>query len=441
MVYNIILGRTEADREKFGTLGTIPIGKQYIKMGQVSALSNPVLLDVTRSHVVFVCGKRGGGKSYTMGVIAEGISDLPPEIKQNIAVIMMDTMGVYWTMKFPNHRDEELLSEWGLKSKGLDVTIFTPLGFYKQYREEGIPTDRPFSIKPSELAPEDWFLTFEIGPNEPLGVLIERIVLDLKKRKEEFDIEDILLAIRNDTRSEKNIKDAAENRFLACLNWGVFSKEGTSLSDLVQGGQVTVLDMSPYTTQPGGWKIKALVLGIVAMRVFIDRMIARKSEEFEQIKASIHYLTEKAKPKKQIPMVWVVVDEAHEFLPLEGKTAASDGLITILREGRQPGVSLILASQQPGKIHTDVMTQSDILLAHHLTAQIDIDALGKLMQSYLREGIDSAINNLPKVSGAAVAIDDVNERLYPMRIRPRFTWHGGSAPSAIPEVREQESVL
>lgn len=441
MVYNIILGRNQGDREKFGTLGTILIGKQYIKMGQVSALSNPLLLDVTRSHVVFVCGKRGGGKSYTMGVIAEGISDLPIEIKQNIAVIMLDTMGVYWTMKFPNHHEEDLLLEWGLKGKALDITIFTPIGFYKRYRQEGIPTDAPFSIKPSELSPEDWFLTFDLHPNEPLAVLIERIVLDLKKNKEEFDIEDILVAIENDTRSEKTIKDAAENRYLACLNWGVFSKEGTSLEDLIKGGQVTVLDMSPYTTQPGGWKIKALVLGIVCMRVFIDRMLARKSEEFEQIKASVHFLTEKAKAKKQTPMVWIVVDEAHEFLPLDGKTAASDALITILREGRQPGVSLILASQQPGKIHTDVMTQSDILLAHHLTAQIDIDALGKLMQSYLREGIDLAINNLPKVSGAAVAIDDVNERLYPMRIRPRFTWHGGSAPSAIPDTSSKEITL
>ena len=46
----------------------------------------------------------------------------------------------------------------------------------------------------------------------------------------------------------------------------------------------------------------------------------------------------------------------------EGKTTASDALITILREGRQPGISLILASQQPGKIHTDVMTQSGAVL-------------------------------------------------------------------------------
>ena len=155
-----------------------------------------------------------------MGVIAEGISDLPTEIKQNISIIMMDTMGVYWTMKYPNLKDEDILSEWKLKSKGLDITVFTPAGYFNQYKAEGIPTDYPFSIKPSELAPEDWFLTFDLNPNEPVAVLIERVVLDLKSRGENFDIQDLLAAIRSDGRSEKNVKDAAENRFLACLELG-----------------------------------------------------------------------------------------------------------------------------------------------------------------------------------------------------------------------------
>ena len=79
-------------------------------------------------------------------------------------------------------------------------------------------------------------------------------------------------------------------------------------------------------------------------------------------------------------MVWLVIDEAHEFLPREGETASSKPLIIILREGRQPGISLILATQQPGKIHTDVMTQSDIVLAHRVTSKPDVDALNHIMQ-------------------------------------------------------------
>ena len=126
----------------------------------------------------------------------------------------------------------------------------------------------------------------------------------------------------------------------------------------------------------------------------------------------------------------------HEFLPREGFTPATDALQTLLREGRQPGISLVLASQQPGKIHTDVMTQSDIVIAHHLTAKLDVDSLGTLMQSYMREGLDKAIANLPSVKGAAVIFDDINERLYAIRVRPRITWHGGSSPTILKEKKK-----
>ena len=95
-----------------------------------------------------------------------------------------------------------------------------------------------------------------------------------------------------------------------------------------------------------------------------------------------------------------------------------------------------MASQQPGKIHTDVMTQADTVIAHRITAKIDVDALGTLMQSYMREGLTVALDNLPDLKGSAIIFDDTNERMFPMRVRPRFTWHGGGAPVAIREEKE-----
>src|SRR3989338_1601739 len=155
MVYEIILGREQKDVEKFGREGTILLGKHYVKMGGVTALSQPVYLDLNRAHVVFVCGKRGSGKSYSMGAIAEGISQLPSEHRKKLSVILLDTMGVYWTMKYPNHKDEELLKEWGFEGRAIDVVIYTPYGFFDKCKEEGIPADVPFAINPAELSPED----------------------------------------------------------------------------------------------------------------------------------------------------------------------------------------------------------------------------------------------------------------------------------------------
>ena len=428
-MYDIIIGRSASDKKKYGTDGTIYIGKHYVKMGQTTSLSNKIFMDVSTSHVVFICGKRGSGKSYTMGVIAEGMSDLPEEIKDNVAVIMLDTMGIYWTMKYPNKKDDALLREWEIESRGLDVQIYTPRGFYDKYKSEGIPTDFPFSVKPSELEASDWCLTFEIELNSELGVSIERAVNELREFKKEYDIKDLINHIKKEENVRVEVKDAIINRFISAEKWGLFDKKGTPIHDLVKGGQVTVLDVSCYATIAGASNIRALVIGLVSEKLFLDRMIARKAEEHESIKRDTS-LIEKGE-KRSEPLVWLIIDEAHEFLPNKGETVATGPLITILREGRQPGISLILASQQPGKIHTDVMTQSDIVISHRITANYDISALGMLMQSYMRSGLDKELNYLPRIKGSALVFDDSNEKLYPMKIRPRFTWHGGSAPTAI----------
>jgi uncharacterized protein len=94
----------------------------------------------------------------------------------------------------------------------------------------------------------------------------------------------------------------------------------------------------------------------------------------------------------------------------------------------------VLATQQPGQIHGDVMTQSDIVISHRVTAKTDVDALNQMMQSYLLESINKTMNDLPGLKGSAIILDDNSERIYPMRMRPRFTWHGGEAPTAVKTV-------
>ncbi len=434
-MFDIVIGRDKKTYEKFKTKGSIFIGKQYIKMGQYTSLSNNVYLDVATSHVVFICGKRGSGKSYTMGVISEGIADLPYEIKQNLSVVILDTMGIYWTMKFPNKEDEALLEEWNLKPKSLDIKIFTPKGYFDKFKKEGVPTDYPFSIKPSDLSPIDWCHLFSIDQNSSLGVVIEKTIFDIKKKLKDYDLNDIINYISS-LNIEFNLKQGVINRFENAKHWGLFDINGTKLEEIIKPGQVSVIDVSCYATIQGAEGIKALAIGLIAHKLFQERMVYRRKEEFEELYSMLNYFSEEEVKKLEKPMVWLIIDEAHEFLPREGVTGASDSLITILREGRQPGISLVLATQQPGKIHTDVMTQSDVVIAHRLTAKIDIDALGLLMQSYMRHGLDKMIDSLPPEKGAAVIFDDKNEKMFPIRIRPRFSWHGGSAPFAIKEKKE-----
>jgi hypothetical protein len=163
-------------------------------------------------------------------------------------------------------------------------------------------------------------------------------------------------------------------------------------------------------------------------------MESRKKEEIKSVSKGINLAF--TSEKKDEPLVWLFIDEAHEFLPLGVKTAATDALVQLLREGRQPGISVVLATQQPGQIHRDVMTQSDIVISHRVTSQPDIDALNYIMQSYLLQGISGYMNDLPSSKGSAIILDDNSERIFPVRIKPRFTWHGGEAPSAVGEKKE-----
>lgn len=434
-MYDIVLGRNLSETKKLGTKGAVFIGKQYIQMGQTSSLSNPMYLDISRAHAMLIVGKRGGGKSYTMGSIAEGLADMDIEIAKNLAFIMLDTMGVYWSMKYPNKKEEDLLKKWGLEGKELNVQIYVPGGFYDKYKSEGIPVDFPFYIKPSELSIEDWMLAFKLETDSSVGVAIQRSVNKIQKIKENFSIDNLIDLVEKDERIDEKTRLAVINRFENSKTWGIFSENGTPLKDLLKSASITIMDLSPYVALPGGWEVKSLVLGIIAKKIFIERMLVRKNEEMFDIINKTR-LVKKREIENDLPMPWLIVDEAHEFLPANEIVPSSKALITILREGRQPGVSLILATQQPAKIHTDAITQSDIVLAHRLTSSFDLEALDKIFLSYNSKGSKALFNEMPRVKGCAIIMDDKNERLHTMQVKPRITWHGGEDPNAIKEIKE-----
>ena len=433
MSREIIIGRNESDLKKFKDKGTLFLGKQYVTMGKIKSLSTPIYLDAVRPHVILVDGKRGSGKSYTLGVIAEGLANLPKEISENISTLIFDTMGIYWTMKYPNYKDDKLLSEWELKPTELNPIIYCPIDLFEEYQNKGIPVDKPFSIKPSEVGAEQFCKIFNIALISEEGILLQKILAQAKEEyKNDFSIDDILVLINKNKSADSKIKNILENRFSSIKDWGIFSKEATEINEILKGGVTSVLDLSAYSEIEGGEIIKALIIGILSRKILQKRLLARKGEEVELISEG-SYLTgeSSATTEKKAPLVWIMIDEAHEFLPKKGETLATGALIQLLREGRQPGISLVLATQQPGKIHTDVLTQSDIILSHRLTAKIDLDALNEIMQTYLTFNITQYINNLPKVKGAGIVLDDNSEKIYPMRIRPRFSWHGGEDPVAI----------
>lgn len=433
MGYDIIVGRNDEDKKEFGKKGLIYLGKGYVKMGNYTSLSNKIWMDVVRSHVILIAGKRGGGKSYSIGVIAEELSSLPDEVKENIAPLIFDTMGIFWTMKYKNEKEINLLGEWGEKPKNLPTKIWIPAGYFKEYEKRGIPVDNKFALATSELDIEDWLSIFELEMTEQISVLMQKILLNLESKN--YDLNDIINEINNDKEANEETKKSATSLFQAAKSWRIFAErkqKSTKINELISPGKTNILDLSVYAST-SSFNVRGLIIGLVSKKLFNQRMLARKKEEIESI---LYGLDTSNKNKKEVPLVWLFLDEAHEFLPMNEKTPATNALIQVLREGRQPGISLVLATQQPGVIHRDVMTQSDLIIAHRLTNKKDLEALNEMMQSYLLEGISKSMRNLPAERGSAILLDDNSERLYSVRVRPRFTWHGGEAPKAIKEERK-----
>jgi DNA helicase HerA-like ATPase len=79
--------------------------------------------------------------------------------------------------------------------------------------------------------------------------------------------------------------------------------------------------------------------------------------------------------------VLIVVDEAHNVCsakpedPLQA--LATERLVQIAAEGRKYGLWLLLATQQPGKIHPNVLSQCDNLVVLRMNSAADLALLGE----------------------------------------------------------------
>ncbi len=411
---DIVVGRDDEDLKKYGSTGTAALGRHVVGTGEEAHLTTPLYMDVLRPHVIIVTGKRGEGKSYTMSVVVEEMTKLPEDIKQNLCSVMIDTQGIFWTMKQPSEHDVQLLNEWKMKPQGFQIEVYVPEGQVRTFSDAGVDFDGSFSIQPSQLSTEDWLSVFNLDQNESLGILLHKVIAKNFRSKTKYSLDDIISAIGRE-EGFQNEKLALQNRFEAAKDWGIFGDE--KMPDMLVGGKSTVIDVS-LTPQ----NVRALLVGLVCRQIFNQRVTARRKEELASMELSV---------MKRTPMPWIFIDEAHNFMPDIGKTSSSDMLSTLVREGRQPGITLVFATQRPEKLHPDALAQSDMIISHRLTAKADVDALKSIMQTYLLYDIGKYINELPKLKGAAIILDDNSERVYRIRVRPKQSWHAGSSPVAV----------
>ncbi|TGC11157.1 ATP-binding protein [Methanolobus halotolerans] len=392
--------------------------KALLHLGRYLALDrstgSDVRLDVQRPHAILVSGKRGYGKSYTMAVLVEEMLMLPSEIKMNLASVVIDTMGIFWTFARGNELQAGSLSDWELEPKGFNTNIYVPAGSEESYRKRNIRV-RTLSMPLWQLDGYQWCEMFGLEAISSAGVLIVRVIEALRETSLCFSFEDVLDAITQDERSDTISRSAAENYFRTAMSWGVFAEDGRDICDIVTGGSLSVIDVSTIKSD----SVRSVVVGFIAGDIYHKRLEARRAHERMLMGEKI--------TEKGMPMVWMFIDEAHQFVPVKGNTLSSDVLLNEwLRQGRQPGLSLVLATQRPSSLHPDVLSQSDIVICHRLTSQDDILALESVRPTYMREHFGDSIRKMGIERGIALIVDDTTETTHVIRMRPRLSWHGGN---------------
>ena len=411
-----ILGRRQNSSN-----GYLNIGRFYALDGSSGA---SVKMDALFPHAVLICGKRGYGKSYTLGVLVEEIASLDEEIRKNLAVVIIDTLGIFWTMAYPNLIQQEEQQKWGIHSRSFDIDLFIPENAITEYTHLPLNT-MPFHLSASDLTPEHWCQLFNIQSTDPFGMILIHAILKLKDTHTSFTIQDIIQVIRDSTFCDDTTKKVAENHLQMAVSWNIFKSEGTMLDALLKPGNITVLDISHIPEM----MVKQVLVNLISDQMFQYRVQARKKQE----QRNMGLIT----TEQHTPLIWLAIDEAQLFLPANQNMLTKQILIEKwLRQGRQPGLSLIMATQRPSSIDEEVLSHCDLIFCHRLTAQDDIMSLQKLRPTYMKGSIEDIMKKIGKEKGVCLVIDDTMEEAHIVKIRPRMSWHGGGEPCAS-EITEQ----
>jgi hypothetical protein len=420
-----------------------------------------VWFDIDKEHVISIVGKRGSGKSYTLGCFAESLATTSEQIlkgKITRSSLLFDTINIFWTMAYvPGNqtqkdiaKQKQLLEEWKLSSADVKVDIWIPAGF--EMPETAFKT---FKLSVPDLEASDWCYLLGYDMFRDLGgqLILETVdkvrlsgwtwverdandnILEEKvvAARNEYSIDDLIECIEHDKEiTSKTEGYAVQSRRAVINNMRVFSRyplfsiKGTPLKDMFTPGRLTVLLLGSVPSD-----VRAAIVS-----VFVKNLLKLRSETSYYEKALLVQAGNEKKLKeaiqKGIPRVTLLIDEAQNLLPSTMKTMFNEVIVKLVREGRNFGISVIMTTQQPTAIDSRVMAQVDTIISHKLVAISDLQYITQNLKSkdpseitYKGDGLTSEelIRDLPV--GYAYVSSTEAERSFILLVRPRVTVHGG----------------
>ena len=418
-----------------------------------------VWLDVHTPHVVFVCGRRGTGKSYDLGILAEGLAlgyDSKITTKESpVTTIFFDTQNQFWALL--NAPDATLdedkdqlgqLEQWNIPANQIPLArLFAPSGDPSIH-----PEAVEFAIDPTELELEDWCGLFGLDVYSPQGQLIRNLLRKVATdgygvpeglgkqghrrvpAQSEYDIRDLIKCLQEDVelteQSQRQTRDAILWKLEALRDSKIFKKHGWDVLEVLKPGQLSIFLLRNLDDAT-----KSLVVSVIAKKVF--RVMGKYHTERKAAERSRSPI-----PRQYASLprgVWTLIDEAHLICPSDSNTAAKPILIEYVKRGRDAGLSLVLATQQPSAVDSRVVSQVDLLISHRLVVDADISAaLSRVPADFPKDvsfGATRISDRLALIraleTGEAWVADAETSRAILVAMRPRVSAHGGDEPKVI----------
>jgi len=366
---------------------------EAISIGSLITRSEvPVALSVKgfRRHLA-VLAQTGSGKTYLAGILADEL------LAKGGTVVMLDPHADYVFLGRAADGKRHDLSD--------RITVFRNPASTGRYSEGEVGRIEPYEICFSDLDIDEICLIANIGKSmTSIREGLEQAFEFVKAEKEVFQPEDLLeeleaadewKKLEGDVKRKIPGAKAAKKYVKQLVKMRVFTSASTSIDAMLRPQYLSVVDLSGLSDE---------VADYIAYSILTDIYERASSNELE------------------FP-VFIFVEEAHRFIPYEGRTDSSRIIKKIAAEGRKFGVFLVVITQRPSKIHPDALSQCNSQIILRITNPDDQVAIAKSSE---RLG-QTLLSDLPGLNtGEAVIVGEMTRAPVMVKIKKRRTKEGGS---------------
>ncbi len=345
-----------------------------------------VLLDINflvNKHMS-ILAMTGGGKSYMSGVVIEEL------MKHNVTVVIVDPHGEYSTMAHQGKTDD-MCRRFGVTPRGYadKISEFSP-------DTKSNPHAKPLKFTLANMEARELLSVLNVKDIKRVLPTLKSAIETLRTAKPNYTIDDVI-----------NILDANEDvdcgNLIADLQYlkeaNIFAANGTKISDIVQKGKTTILNMRGVPADTAQLVVKRIATAL-----------------YELAKL------------KEVPPMMVLFEEAHNYCPQGEATDCSKIIRTLAQEGRKFGLGLCIITQRPARVDKNVLSQCNTQIILKINNPLDLKAVTSSIEG-LTPGMDDTIQRLPigmaLVSGGGLGFPMIVE------VRPRETKHGGESIKVI----------